>query len=714
MKVDQARNSTSQKANKAYEAQEETPPLSGIAESTAEQAFADLARLAAHLCKVPLASVNLIEACCQWFQSRAGSKYIEPPTDFTFDAYALLRADFLIVSDTLLDERFATSTLVTADPPIRFYAGMPLFTPKGEALGVLCVMDYVPRTLNLEQVEALRTLGHQVITKLELMRNLLGKGRIESESKQIGTKMNRREQELTDFFEHGAVGLHWVGPAGHILRANQAELALLGYSHEEYVGQHIAKFHVDEEVIEDILQRLSANETLHNYEARLRCKDGSIKHVLIDSNVFWEDGQFIHTRCFTRDISTTKQREEEQRQREEALRQSTRLQQAILDSANYTIISTDPQGIMLTFNAAAQRWLGYSAEEVVGKVTPAIIHDLDEIVQRAEVLSRELGTHIEPGFEVFVAKARQGIPDENEWTYIRKDGSRFPVLLSVTALRDEQGELTGFLGIGSDITLEKRLEEERKQAEEEIRHLNAELEERVAKRTMQLEVANKELEAFSYSVSHDLRAPLRSIDGFSQVLMEDYSERLDDEGRDYLQRIRAAAQRMAHLIDDLLNLARVTRSDMHRERVDLSALAETITTELQQAHPDQVVECIIAPGLVADGDAHLLKIVLENLFSNAWKFTARHPEAHIEFGSIRQPNGQRAYFVRDDGAGFDMAYADKLFGAFQRLHGTTEFPGSGIGLATVQRIIHRHGGRIWAEAALEKGATFYFTLCVEK
>ena len=707
MKVYRARKN---KAPKADEAQEETSALSRIAELSSEQAFDDLTRLAAQLCKVPLASVNLIEACRQWFQSGGGSKQIEPPIDFTFDAHALLRADLLLVPDTLLDERFATSTLMTAAPPIRFYAGMPLFTSKGEALGVLCVMDYVPRRLNLEQVEALRALGHRVITQLELMRNLPEKERTVSNPEQIRAKTSRSEQELTDFFEHGAVGLHWVGPEGHILRANQAELALLGYSREEYVGQHIANFHVDPEVIEDILRRLGANETLHNYEARLRCKDGSTKHVLIDSNVLWEDGQFVHTRCFTRDISTAKQQEEEHRRREEALSQSTRLKQAILDSANYTIISTDPQGLILTFNAAAQRWLGYSAEEVVGKVTPAIIHDLDQIVQRAEILSRELGTRIEPGFEVFVAKARQGIADETEWTYIRKDGSRFPVLLSITALYDEQGELTGFLGIGSDITQEKRLEEERKQAEEEIRTLNAELEDRVAKRTMQLEAANKELEAFSYSVSHDLRSPLRSIDGFSQVLLEDYREQLDDEGKDYLQRIRAAAQRMAQLIDDLLNLSRVTRSDMHRERVNLSALAETITIELQQAQPDQAVECVIAPGLIADGDTHLLRIVLENLFSNAWKFTSRHPQAHIEFGSIRQPDGKRAYFTRDDGAGFDMAYADKLFGAFQRLHGMTEFPGTGIGLATVQRIIQRHGGRIWAEAAPEKGATFYFTL----
>jgi PAS domain S-box-containing protein len=528
--------------------------------------------------------------------------------------------------------------------------------------------------------------------------------------RQSKEELSRSEKELADFFEYGVVGLHWVDPAGYILRANQAELALLGYAREEYVGQHIAQFHADPEVIEDILQRLNANETLRNYEARLRCKDGSIKHVLIDSNVLWEDEQFIHTRCFTRDVSAARLLEEKREQTEEALRQATRLQRAILDSANYTIIATNPEGIILNFNAASQRWLGYTAEEVVGKLTPAVLHDLDEIVQRAKILSKDLGTPIEPGFEVFVAKARQGIPDENEWTYIRKDGSRFPVLLSVTALHDEQGQLTGFLGIGSDITVEKRLEEERKRAEEEIRTLNAELEDRVVQRTMQLEAANKELEAFSYSVSHDLRAPLRSIDGFSQILLEDYSEQLDDQGKDYLQRTRVAAQRMAQLIDDLLNLSRMTRSEIRRERVNLSAMAEMVTTELQKNQPEHPVECVITPGLMTHGDAHLLRIVLENLFSNAWKFTSKQPKARIEFGSVRQPDGKPAYFVRDDGAGFDMAYADKLFGAFQRLHGMNEFPGTGIGLATVQRIIHRHGGRVWAVGALEQGATFYFTL----
>lgn len=248
------------------------------------------------------------------------------------------------------------------------------------------------------------------------------------------------------------------------------------------------------------------------------------------------------------------------------------------------------------------------------------------------------------------------------------------------------------------------MDTERKKAEERIRKLN----ESLMHQTAELEVANKELEAFAYSASHDLRAPLRSIDGFSLALLEDYDDKLDQQGKDYLQRVRAGVQRMGQLIDDLLRLSRVTRAEMHRERVNLTALAQEIATALRQSQPEREAEFVIAQGVVAHGDVQLLRILLENLLGNSWKFTSKHLRAKIEFG-VMQKEEETVYFVRDDGVGFDMAYADKLFAPFQRLH-AEEFPGTGIGLAIVERIIRRHGGRIWAEGAVERGATFYFTL----
>jgi light-regulated signal transduction histidine kinase (bacteriophytochrome) len=246
---------------------------------------------------------------------------------------------------------------------------------------------------------------------------------------------------------------------------------------------------------------------------------------------------------------------------------------------------------------------------------------------------------------------------------------------------------------------------ERSQAEKEVERQRLQL----AQSNAELVAANAELESFSYSVSHDLRTPLRTIDGFSHALLEDCADRLDDDGKACLNRIRAATQRMGSLIDDLLDLSRLSRTAMRTQTLNISVLARSIAGDLTKEQPDRQIELRIQDGLTATADPGLIRVALENLLSNAWKFSSKRASALIEFGQA-EVNGALVFFVRDDGAGFDPAYADRLFGAFQRLHGMTEFAGTGIGLATVQRIVHRHGGRIWAESAVDRGATFYFTL----
>jgi PAS domain S-box-containing protein len=359
--------------------------------------------------------------------------------------------------------------------------------------------------------------------------------------------------------------------------------------------------------------------------------------------------------------------------------------QALIDNTNAVIYMRDLDGRYMVVNQEYERLFHLRREEIVGltdhELFPAEI--ADEF--RANDLLAASG-----GGPVHVEEVAPGA--DGQHTYITV---KFPLL-------DSAGKPYAVCGISTDITARKR-------AEEQVRQLNAELEQRVRDRTAELETAVRELDAFAYSVSHDLRAPLRSLHGFSEILLEDYADGFDSAGREYLQRIQANVARMGQLIDDLLRLSRATRIELKRERVDIGAQASEIIAGLRYAEPGRRAEVMIADGLMTTGDSNLIRLALENLLANAWKFTSKCEQSIISMGVVHRPGGQ-AFFIRDNGAGFDMRYAEKLFDPFQRLHPAAEFEGTGIGLAIVDRILSRHGGRIWAESEPGKGSTFFFTL----
>ena len=502
--------------------------------------------------------------------------------------------------------------------------------------------------------------------------------------KQAAAAVQESEERFRAAFEQAGVGmglraldLDLSNPPW--LRVNQKLCDILGYTREELL--QLASVDItppeDRQVSIDNLERLRRGEiSSFAREKRYVRKDGRIIWTNISvSTVSGPDGRPRHIISVIQDITESRRAEE------------TRAQlAAIVESSNDAIISRSLDRAIVSWNSAAERLFGYTAAEAIGQSASIIIPpDREHEAARNRAL---LGQ----GHAVVI----------RETVRLAKGGRRIDVSLSQSPIRDASGAPAGASLIFSDIS-------ERKRAEAQILKLNAELEQRVRERTRQLEATNKELEAFSYSVSHDLRAPLRGIDGFSQILLEKHAGQLDETGSNYLQRIRNAGKRMGELIDDLLQLSKVSRAKVTIEAVDLSQLARLILRELGDRAPQRRVATDVQDGVRISGDPRLLRIALENLLGNAWKFTGKREEARIRFGA-RKHDGEQAVFVEDNGAGFDIKYGHKLFGAFQRLHGETEFEGTGIGLATVQRVINLHGGRIWADSTLGKGATFYFTL----
>jgi PAS domain S-box-containing protein len=485
--------------------------------------------------------------------------------------------------------------------------------------------------------------------------------------------MRGYNEKYHNLFENSVVGIFWASfEDGIMLEENQAMRNLFGL--DSFEGTRSTDYYVKPEEREDMKEILRQKGSVHNLEILYKKKDGS-EFWGSHSAMLYEEQGIIEGIII--DISSRKWAEE-------ALRKSEAKYRMLFDSANDAIfIWKDSR--MIDCNARTLKMFGCTMYDMTTD---------DPILWFSPPFQPDGKNSREGALEKIFAAAA-GEPQFFEWKHCRKDGTLFDAEVSLNRIE-----------LGGEILVQSILRDitERKQAEEKIRETNEDL----IRSSFELKTVNKELEAFSYSVSHDLRAPLRAIDGFSQALLEDYHNQLDDNGKDFLMRVRSASQRMAILIDDILKLSRITRTELRYSMVDLSAMVSSIAAELQNTDNTRKVDFIIQPDIIVKGDLNLLSIIMENLLNNAYKFT-NNKNGRIEFGTTTY-QGNSVFFVRDNGVGFDMAYANKLFVPFQRLHRDDEFEGIGIGLATVQRIIHRHGGYIRAEGEVDKGASFYFTI----
>ncbi len=483
-----------------------------------------------------------------------------------------------------------------------------------------------------------------------------------------------------------------LDPQGQVLTWNAGAQRLKGYNANEIIGRHFSAFYPPDDLAtgKPARELLIASQTGRYEEEGWRIRK--------DGTRFWANvvitalrdalGVLVGFGKVTRDLTERKHAEEELRLSEE------RFRLMVGSVTDYAILFLDAQGRIASWNAGAQRIKGWRPEEAIGQ-------------HFRMFYTEEAVASGHPERELEVA-ARDGRYEEEGWR-VRKDGSRFWANVVITTMRAPHGALLGFVKVTRDIT-------ERREAQLALEHAAADLEKRVNDRTQELEDVNRkleatnhELESFGYSVSHDLRAPLRALDGFSKLVLMSAADKLDDTERDHLARVRAAAQRMSQLIDDMLSLSQLSRATMKPTEVDLTAIAREIVADLRRSSPERHVDVTIQEGMSAHGDHRLLRIALENLLGNAWKFTRKRPDATVEVGAVER-DGRRVWHVRDNGAGFDPTYASKLFIPFQRLHSTSDFEGTGVGLATVQRIVRRHGGDIWFDSAPDRGATFFFTL----
>jgi PAS domain S-box-containing protein len=474
----------------------------------------------------------------------------------------------------------------------------------------------------------------------------------------------QREKELQDFVENAAVAMHWVGQDGTILWANNAELKLLGYSREEYVGHSILEFHVDEDVIQDILRRLKGDEELYAREARLRCKDGSIRHVSLNSNVYRQDGRFVHTRCITLDITEKKETSELQ----------SRLA-AIVESSDDAIISKDLNGIIQSWNRGAERIFGYTAEEIIGKhiSTLAAPDRVDEIPD-------------------IIGRLRRGQRVEHYQTKRRtKDGEILTVSLTVSPVRDSSGTIIGASKVARDIT-------DRERQQNALQEANAALTQ-----------ANADLQQFAYSASHDLQEPLRMVSTYGEMLQKKFGGKLGVKGDEYIGYTIQGALRMEQLLADLRAYTQASITGQERtEYIEAGEVLEKTLVNLRAASEQSGASISSTELPRIQMHEFQLQQLFQNLIGNAIRYCGSAPP-RIRIAAVQRET-EWMFSVQDSGIGIDPQYKEQIFGIFKRLHHYSEYPGTGMGLAICERIVKRAGGSIWVESEPGRGSTFFFTI----
>jgi PAS domain S-box-containing protein len=497
-----------------------------------------------------------------------------------------------------------------------------------------------------------------------------------SERRAAEAALRDSEERFRATFEQAALGILHIGLDGRLLRANRAACEMHGFSLREMLALHADDLLGAPVQGRDADVRSLMEGTAKSYAAEriFRRKDGSTYPArIVVTMVRSEDGSSYFA-SIVEDLSA--QKEAQRRIREQA---------QMLDQANDAIIVHSVDRRIRAWNRGAQRLFGFTAEQAIGRTLAELVG------QESALPEQERLRMLEEGFGVAQVRCTHA------------DGRLLEVERRFTVVRDEQGRPTAVLSVNTDVTA-------RLQAQRELEALNTELEQRVHERTAQLEHSNEELRTFAYSLAHDLRAPLAAIDGFSLELARRLGDMPDATSRHYLSRVRAGVKLMSDLTDAMLSLAHLSDAPLLQQAVDLSAVAQAWHAAAREREPARNVQMVIGPTPRALGDVRLLTDVLENLLGNAWKFTSRCADARIEFGAREAGPGRPVYFVRDNGAGFDGTYADKLFAPFQRLHAAGDFPGTGIGLAIVRKIVLRHGGRVWAQSREGEGACFYFTL----